>query len=244
MVSTRSPADGPRSGWGRVMSETLGRQPSTEILREIVKALEEQIVLGWLMPRERLLEDRLTAEFSCKKHVVREAIAELERMGLVERVPNKGAAVRLLGPDEVRQIYSVREALETLAAEQIPLPAPAPLVGALTGIQTVHADAIEANDHRAAFRANMAFHESLFGACGNPYLADIIRAAAQKVHGARFFTAASKPHLCRARDEHWAMIAALRTGDRASLVTLCRTHLGPSRDTYLGAVSARTMRSA
>ena len=226
------------------MSDTPARQPSTGILREIVRALEEQIVLGWLMPRERLLEDRLTAEFSCKKHVVREAIAELERMGLVERVLNKGAAVRLLGPDEVRQVYSVREALETLAAEQIPLPVPSCFLETLTLIQQSHADAIEANDHRAAFRANMAFHDTLFGACGNPYLADVIRAAAQKVHGARFFTAASKPHLTRARDEHWAMVAALRTGDRASLVGLCRNHLGPSRDTYLAAVEARTRRSA
>ena len=226
------------------MSDTPARQPSTGILREIVRALEEQIVLGWLMPRERLLEDRLTAEFSCKKHVVREAIAELERMGLVERVLNKGATVRLLGPEEVRQVYSVREALETLAAEQIPLPVPSPFLEMLTLIQQSHADAIEVNDHRAAFRANMAFHDTLFGACGNPYLADVIRAAAQKVHGARFFTAASKPHLTRARDEHWAMVAALRTGDRASLVGLCRNHLGPSRDTYLAAVEARTRRSA
>ena len=226
------------------MRDTPARQPSTGILRDVVRALEEQIVLGWLMPRERLLEDRLTAEFSCKKHVVREAIAELERMGLVERVPNKGAAVRLLGPEEVRQVYSVREALETLAAEQIPLPAPPPLLEALSRVQQSHADAIEANDHRAAFRANMAFHDALFGACGNPYLADVIRAAAQKVHGARFFTAASRPHLTRARDEHWAMVAALRTGDRDSLVRLCRNHLGPSRDTYLAAIEARTSRSA
>jgi DNA-binding GntR family transcriptional regulator len=226
------------------MDEMSLRQPSTDRLREIVQALEEQIVLGWLMPRERLLEDRLTAEFSCKKHVVREAIAELERMGLVERVPNKGAAVRLLGPDEVRQIFSVREALETLAAEQIPLPAPAEFIEAITGIQMQHSDAIEANDHRAAFRANMAFHDALFGACGNPYLVEVIRSAAQKVHGARFFTAASKPHLMRARDEHWAMVEALRSGDRQKLVDLCRAHLGPSRDTYLSAVQARTARSA
>jgi DNA-binding GntR family transcriptional regulator len=213
-------------------------------LRDIVRALEEQIVLGWLMPRERLLEDRLTAEFSCKKHIAREAIAELERMGLVERIPNKGAAVRLLGADEVRQVYSVREALETLAAEQIPLPAPPEFIDLLTRIQTRHSEAVEANDHRAAFRANMAFHDALFGACGNPYLVEVIRSAAQKVHGARFFTAASKPHLLRARDEHWAMIEALRIGDRQKLVNLCRDHLGPSRETYLSAVQARAAQSA
>ncbi|MET1029061.1 MAG: GntR family transcriptional regulator [Dongiaceae bacterium] len=226
------------------MTDMTARQPATDRAREIVKALEEQIVLGWLMPRERLLEDRLTEQFSCKKHVVREAIAELERMGLVERVLNKGATVRLLGPDEVKQVYSVREVLETLAAEQIPLPAPAAFLDGLTAIQTRHAEAVEANDYRTVFHANMAFHEALFGACGNPYLVEVIRGAAQKVHGARFFTATARPHLLRARDEHWAMIEALRIGDRKSLVDLCRGHIGPSRDAYLEAVQTRMTRTA
>jgi DNA-binding GntR family transcriptional regulator len=222
------------------MTELQIRQPATDRVREVVAALEEQIVLGWLMPRERLLEDRLAEQFACKKHVVREALSELERMGLVDRVPNKGAMVRLLGPEEVRQIYSVREALETLAAEQIPLPASPEFIERLAQIQTKHAEAIDANDPRAAFRANMAFHEALFAACGNPYLADLIRSAAQKVHGARFFTAASRPHLIRARDEHQAMIEALQGGDRKTLVALCRSHIGPSRDTYLVAVQSRS----
>jgi DNA-binding GntR family transcriptional regulator len=215
------------------------RQSATDRVREIVSALEEQIVLGWLMPRERLLEDPLTAQFSCKKHVIREALTELERMGLVERVLNKGATVRFLDLEAVRQIYTVREALETLAAEQIPFPVPASLLDELKRIQTLHSAAVEANDHRGAFRANQSFHECLFGACGNPYLVEIIRSAAQKVHGARFFTAASRYHLTLARDEHWAIIRALERNDRATLVSLCKNHIGPSRDAYFAPVGAR-----
>ena len=62
------------------MTQPRARQSVIDQVREIVSALEEQIVLGWLMPRERLLEDRLTAQFSRKKHVIREALTELERM--------------------------------------------------------------------------------------------------------------------------------------------------------------------
>jgi DNA-binding GntR family transcriptional regulator len=218
------------------MTETTTRKPSTSQIQAIVMALEEQIVLGWLMPRQRLLEEKLSEQFACKKHVIREAIFELERMGLVEHIANKGATVRLLSPEEIRQIYSVREALEMLAAEQIPLPGSAGFVAELTRIQTEHTRAVEAKDYRAAFHANMAFHDCLFSACGNPYLAEMIRNSAHKVHGARFYTSASEPHLRNARDEHWAMIRAIESGSRESLVNLCRTHLGPSLDTYLNAV--------
>jgi DNA-binding GntR family transcriptional regulator len=218
------------------MTDATTRKPSTSQVQEIVRALEEQIVLGWLMPRQRLLEEKLSAQFVCKKHVIREAIFELERMGLVEHIANKGATVRLLSPEEIRQIYSVREALEMLAAQQIPLPGSPEFVAKLTRIQTEHARAVQAKDYRAAFHANMAFHDCLFSACGNPFLAEMIRSSAQKVHGARFYTSASEPHLLNARDEHWAMIRAIESGSRESLVALCRSHIGPSLDTYLNAV--------
>jgi DNA-binding GntR family transcriptional regulator len=228
----------------RVVMDSAERQASAARVKQVASALEEEIVLGWLQPRERLIEEDIASRFEVKRHVVREAIAELERMGLVERVQNKGAAVRMLSPTEVRQIYSVREALETLAAQQIPLPASPETIHTLVDIQEQHAAAIEQGDSRAAFRANMAFHNALFGACGNPHLVEIIRNLAQKVHGARSFTAASPVHLARARDEHWAMIDALQSSDRERLVQLCREHLSPSRDTYIASLEQRFGRTA
>ena len=208
-------------------------------MRMIADAVEEEIVLGWLLPRERLIEEELAARFAVKRHVVREALVELERDGLIERVPNKGAAVKRLDPEEVRQIYSVREALETLAAAQIPLPADPAVLAELREVQQRHAAAVAQGDARTAFRANMAFHKALFAACGNRHLVELIQMMAQKVHGARSITAASPRHLALARDEHAAMVEALEKGDRARLVALCRDHLLPSRDAYIATVKRR-----
>ena len=199
----------------------------------LVDVLEEEIVLGWLQPRVRLVEEELSRRFATKRHLVREAIFELERMGLVERVPNKGAVVRSLDPVEVRQVYDVRIALETLAAELIPLPAPAEILDDLRAIQTRHAAAVEAGDPRAAFHANMTFHNALFAACGNSHLVDLIRQSAKKVHAARSLTAVDPVYLRRACDEHWAMIEAMEIDDRPRLAALFRDHILPSRDLYL-----------
>lgn len=221
------------------MSHAALRLQTPDRVRAIAAALEEEIVLGWLMPRERLVEEDLAERHGVKRHVVREALAELERVGLVERVPNRGAVVKLLDPADVRQIYSVREALETLAAQQIPLPVDRAVLDGLSVIQAGHREAVERGDARAAFRANMAFHEALFGACGNSHLAELIQSLAQKVHGARSMTAASPKHLALAADEHEAMIEALAAGDRERLVALCRQHIGPSREAYISAVERR-----
>jgi DNA-binding GntR family transcriptional regulator len=220
---------------------TSSHQPAPIPPRNLAAVIEEEIVLGWLQPRERLIEEDLAARYGVKRHAVREAIFALERIGLVERVPNKGAVVRMLHAVDVEQIYAVREALETLAASLIPLRAP-DLIARLEAVQERHSAAVEADDARAAFRANMDFHETLFAGCGNPHLAEAIRSFAQKVHGVRSYTAGDPAYLARARAEHVAIIAALRAGDRDRLVALCRQHLGPSRDIYIAMLARRQAR--
>lgn len=223
------------------MTETAVSE-SLDRLAYLVGALEEEIVLGWLQPRERLIEEAIAERFAAKRHIVREAIFELERMGLAERQPNKGAFVRVLDPDEVAQIYEVRIALESLAAERIPLPPPPQVLAKLRAIQGAHDQAVAAHNPRAAFRANMQFHSVFFAACGNAHLAEMIRMSAQKVHGARSLTAVNPTYLDRARTEHWEIIAALECSDRAALVALGRSHILPSRDVYIASASLRRRR--
>lgn len=223
-----------------MLESTLADTPDR--LAQLVGALEEEIVLGWLQPRERLVEETIAERFSVKRHVVREAIFELERMGLAERQPNKGAFVRVLDPDEVAQIYEVRISLETLAAERIPLPPPPEVLEELRRVQARHDVAVAGADPRGAFRANMQFHSTFFAACGNLHLAEMIRLSAQKVHGARSLTAVNPDYLERARKEHWGIIGALEQGDRKALVELCRSHILPSRDVYIASASLKRRR--
>ena len=63
-------------------------------LAEIVRTLEADIIFGRLKPRERLVEDTLMERLGVTRHLVRQALAELERLGIVVRARNKGCAVR------------------------------------------------------------------------------------------------------------------------------------------------------
>ena len=92
-----------------------GSTPEAPRLTDIVQRLEEEIALGLLRPRERLVEDDLLARFNVKRHVVRQVLAELEMMGMVTRRPNRGAVVRDFTTLEVEHIYFVRELLERAA---------------------------------------------------------------------------------------------------------------------------------
>ena len=204
----------------------------TEDLTRVIERLEEDIVFGRRRPRERLVEEDLVALVGAKKHVIRQALVELERMGLVERKRNKGAVVRDFTPEDVRQIFAVRVLLEAEAARQIPLPASPDVIEALRKVSEEHSEAVQSGDLHTAFRANIRFHQTLFRACGNPYLAEAIDTFAFKAHGVRSY-ALAKPDLLRhARDEHREMIETLTTGNRERLVELCIDHLKPTVRAY------------
>ncbi|MGO8098747.1 GntR family transcriptional regulator, partial [Rhizobium leguminosarum] len=74
----------------------------------IARALEEDIILGRLAPGTRLTEDTLLARFHVTRHFARQAIVQLETMGIVVRERNKGATVRSLTARQVQEIYDVR----------------------------------------------------------------------------------------------------------------------------------------
>ena len=202
-------------------------------LRDLVAALQEGIVLGRLPPGARLVEEELAQRFDTKRHVVRAAFGELERAGLIERKRNRGASVRQLTPDDVNRIYAVREILERGAAAQIALPLGRALLAPIEAAQVRHDRAVAAGDAKAVFRANFEFHEALFAACGNPYLARAIDDFRKKTHVVWSYAIVKPEYFRNAQREHRAMIKALKHGDRRRLVELCAAHLNISRAAYL-----------
>ncbi|GAA5172881.1 GntR family transcriptional regulator [Modicisalibacter zincidurans] len=214
-----------------------GAEPRTSTpanaVDDIVAAVEEDIVLGRLHPRERLVEEAMMERFDCKRHVVRQALFQLDSIGLTERIKNRGAFVRSFPPEEVEDIYAMREILELAAVNALPLPAPSEWLVELEAVHRRHSEAVDAHDLRQVFHMNIAFHRTLFRVCGNAYLYATINEFAQKAHGIRFIAITDRDSLVQARDEHQAMIDAIRDEDRQRLAELCRRHLLPSKNRYL-----------
>ena len=204
-------------------------------LTEVIQALEEDIIFGRLAPRERLVEDTLMQRFGVKRHVVRQAIADLERMQIVSREPNKGARVRDFTLRDLNEIFEMRALLQRHAAESIPLPAPRRLVDELGAVHREHLAAVADGDLRAVYRLNNVFHDTLFAACGNRHLVEAIAHYAWLAHAIRSYRIANPVLLSQAAEEHGAMIDALDAGDRDRLVALCVAHITPSRDAYVQA---------
>jgi DNA-binding GntR family transcriptional regulator len=215
-----------------------------ETVHRVADELEEDIVLGVLNPRERLVEDELRERYGLKRHVARQVLAEVEQRGLVERRKNVGAVVKSYTSLEVAELYAMREILETSAVQRIALPVATDALDAIAAIQVLHDEAAQAGDLRRVFRLNMAFHQAFFALSENRILAEAIREYQRRTHAIRSASNVFPHYLEKARVEHHQMLHALASGDRDWLMRLCREHLLPSRDAYLDAHHRRSLGTA
>jgi DNA-binding GntR family transcriptional regulator len=209
------------------------------VAHRITTSLEEDIVLGRCHPRERLVEQDLCDRFNTHRGDVRLALFELEKKGIVQRIPNRGAIVRDLTPTEVTEIYAVREELEVMAVRILPFPVAASDLSKLDKLQERHSAAVDNDDMLTVFYTNLHFHRTLFGLCGNSCLIETIKHLEQKVYGIRFYANGIPEALDRARRDHVDMIKALRASRRDQLISLTRRHLKPSPEAYIRAYERR-----
>ncbi len=100
--------DGGDAGAGPVSGEP-GR-------RMAVGRLRQAILGGDMAPGQRLIEEELAGMLAVTRASVRAALFDLTAEGLVERIPNRGARVRVISIDEAVAITECRMALEGLCA--------------------------------------------------------------------------------------------------------------------------------
>ena len=82
---------------------------------QIKQMLRDQIVAGVLSPGQRLTETDLADQLSVSRGPLREAIIQLTEEGLLEKAAYKGLRVRTVSQNELRELYSLRTALEQFA---------------------------------------------------------------------------------------------------------------------------------
>src|SRR5438094_6037561 len=78
----------------------------------IVRAVLTDIFHGNLRAGQRLVTDSLANRFSVSHTPIREALIELRGMGVVDLLPNRGAVVRKITAQNVRDVCQVRKVLE------------------------------------------------------------------------------------------------------------------------------------
>jgi DNA-binding GntR family transcriptional regulator len=153
-----------------------------EVLRDkIGDVLRGWILDGELKPGERIVELTLSRKLNVSRAPLREALWGLARQGLVEIRAHHGTYVTQLSEQDIREIFEIRELLETHAAKKIRASGQgaAELKKALAELE----DACRKRDIRLFSAADLRFHRTLWELAGNRHLQDILNDVSTRFFG-------------------------------------------------------------
>lgn len=126
---------------------------------EILYRMREAIVGGKIEPGAHLNETDIAKQMAVSRIPVREALRKLEQEGLIIRLPNKGCFVITFTEQDIKEVFSLRASLESMAFEwAIPKMTPQD-IQKLKDLVEQQERAIQRKDYDELARLDMRFHE-------------------------------------------------------------------------------------
>lgn len=203
--------------------------PASPLAKNLTARLYDDIVVGAFSFGAKLGEEQLVERYDTKRHILRDTFSQLEELGLVKRIPNRGVFVREPHPDEVRELFEIRELLELQAAKRMTLPAPRDVIKEMRAVQELHGTAVREGRFREVLQHNAAFHDIQYSACGNAVLAAAIADYAARTHIITSMKFATPALMEDVVDQHMTIIKAMAGNSIDALVDAIRSHFDLAR---------------
>jgi DNA-binding GntR family transcriptional regulator len=196
----------------------------------IYSALRERILSNDIGPGTRLVMRDVANQYAASDIPVREALRMLERDGLVETAPYRGATVTTLTAKEVEETYFIRSHLESiatgLAAERITDAELAQLDRLMSDMSA----AVDAQDGPRFSDLNLEFHRTIVASCGNDMLRELTMDIWQRHSGFQRVFRMIPERLAISQREHEGIMAALHHHDAERASRLALLHKRSVRD--------------
>ncbi|MCU1532985.1 MAG: GntR family transcriptional regulator [Arthrobacter sp.] len=210
----------------------LGLQKKN-LREQALSALRTAITSGELAPGRHLVETELSEMLQISRGTLREALRQLEQEGLLSAGPRGRLSVRHLDTKEIRDIFAVRAALETLAARTLcELPDRARAIESLHQAIDVMEGAQEASLEER-IESDMEFHRTLCRLAGNETLLHSWNSLEGSIRMSIMFAGLEKGVRNMSVDRHRDIVAAIETGDASLVRKTMREHMDTAADTLV-----------
>jgi DNA-binding GntR family transcriptional regulator len=195
--------------------------------------LRAEILSLELVPGERLSERGLESVLGASRTPIRAALMRLENEGLTQRA-GRGWQVTPIDLTEVRAVMEYREAIESAVVAVAIERADEEEFDALLEIAEAHRDR---DDEETGLRDGGNFHVALARLSRNRFLVDGMAGALTRLSRTRWLEVRSAEARAQARDEHVAIVTALKAGDPDEAVARVVAHNRGTRDRLLATLT-------
>lgn len=193
--------------------------------------LRKDILQGRLRQGEKLTEQQICNDYNVSRTPVREAFRQLELEGFIESIPNRGAFVVGLSPQDIQDMYELRKSYEVLAVRWA--------IGRITKEEYEKLEEAfefmefytQKKDVEKMLNINMNFHELIYKASHNRMLYHILSSYQLYIKQSKDsgLNDATSAYLDEILTEHRAIFEAFRNRDADAGVTAVSMHLDSAK---------------
>jgi DNA-binding GntR family transcriptional regulator len=200
----------------------------TTLIDEIYDAMCKALRNGSLRPGQPISVRDLAAAFETSPMPVREAIRRLEAQHVLQTSPGRAVSVPGMDRDDIEEIYTIRIALETLAAREAVVRC---TEGDLAAVQAAYAamdESFRARDNSGFMETNYRFHMAVYRAAHMPRLMRLIEPHWLRI-SPFLWSLVEDRHLKFSMDRHMEALLALEARDAAGLEAAIAADIGEAK---------------
>jgi DNA-binding GntR family transcriptional regulator len=200
--------------------------PRRSLTSAVADRLRDLIIRGEIPEGAQLRQDVIANQFQVSRIPVREALRQLDAEGLIQIVPNRGAVVPELSPDDIEELFAIRALLEPEVLKlSIPNLTRAEFDKAKTILEKFSQE-LAREDHIAEWGVlNTEFHSVLYSGANRPRFMSVIR---NVNHNGERYTRLQlylTHGMQRATEEHHQILEFCRKRETAAACKLLRQHI-------------------
>ncbi len=209
------------NGDGRRNKPILQRAPLGRQIREFVI---DAIMSGELRAGDRIVARSLAERLGVSQAPVREAIRDLVLLGFLDTEPFKGTSVRSFSKRELQEVYTVRAALESLAARLAATRMTEEDARTLQRTLDRMIQAAQEQDEEEMVRLDNEFHETILQVSGNKLLYQVWQTV-QFGYWTIVTARASSYDLEELARRHESLLEALKSGEPQTAMNAMHCHI-------------------
>jgi DNA-binding GntR family transcriptional regulator len=187
-------------------------------------ALRDSIVSGAIPPSARITEIQISSQMNLSRATVRTALHQLAKEGLLTRIPYTGWTVISLTSHDARELYTLRSAVERLAAQLVARSISPVKAARLTAAFQALVKQCEIGTEGQIAEADFAFHKTIIALSEHARLAYQYSLIEQQT---RMYIRSSDALIPAGRliiDQHRPILDAILAGDAETAGRLSEQH--------------------
>ena len=201
-------------------------QPVLNLRERVEVALEAAIRSGEMAPGELFSAPALAARFNVSATPVREAMLNLEKLGFVDAVRNKGFRVTTIRDEDIANIVAVRRLLEPPLVRQLAGAIPTDAYADLRAMADAIVEGASQGDLTTYLEADRAFHQAVNAHSANPRLTSLISQLRKETRLPGLAGMLATEELSKSAAEHHELLDLLEAGDATGAEAVMDRHIG------------------